>query len=669
MLNYEAISYCWGDISLPRNIQITGRGDVGLTESLHAALQSLRYPDRPRRLWTDLLCINQEDVSERSVQVAMMGAIYSTAEKVLVWLGPCLEDGTETLAFAMLGAPVVAKSNETRSKLLRILARHLKNTKHCACCGDAIGMHRPIRLEDGIAAVAKLLERPYFERLWIVQEVALAKEVEVHCGSHFCPWQVFTEIAKAPGKFEGENDHDGRGTADTLPRSELRRMWARCNFLNQLRARNKPLTLARDSTSNFRPTQICKDLLMLSHLRCRDPHDRIFGVSRVLGLDQFDELRADYTISIAELYRRTIALYLTAPANHYRGRAVLALALAGTESSEAGALCRPSWVPHLQYLSGRSRAKYSYYEWTLDDPQHAADGMGFRCKILSQKPQELQIRAKHIAVIKSVLDDSACPSKHVERRSSHKCSSDEGIALVNWHMRCRQFLCSNTALQDQHRLVVKENGFEQLLRGIFACDPEHRFRNDMPHVQPDIVQRWLSVMTPQVAKTSLKLSHLVEDLRPYITGHPIDRDRSLCIVEGDLGIHAAWAPPNARAGDYIYYIAGAPYPFVLRPRQDDSFQLLGDSFVEGAGKAEFLDLDPDTFTSLASESAETSTSIEPWVEAKQRATIKPDRYNTVHPKEHRQDDQGMTRNRQAWMARMQEVFRQAHGNMPWIRLS
>lgn len=408
---------------------------------------------------------------------------------------------------------------------------------------------------------------------------------------------------------------------------------------------------------------------MLSHLKCRDPHDRIFGVSRVLGLDKLDSLKVDYSISVAELYRRTIALFLTAPANRSGGRAVQALALAGTECSEATPLVRPSWVPHLQYLSDRSRAKYSYYGWTLTDPQHLADGNNFRCKIHSGQPQILQVRGRHFANILTICEDSDCPSKHVERRSGHKCPQDEGVALIQWHQRCRQFLLAFDALRDQERLSSASNGLEKLLQGVFACDPEHRFRAEMPQVLPEIVQSWLSASESTGPKTSIKLVKLVEDLQPYITGHPVDRDRNLCIVEGVSGLYAAWIPKTARPGDCVYYIAGAPYPFILRPTADDSFQLLGDAFVEGASKPQYLGIDISLWQSLMYSSAEDQPQSGTQPVAKEGATIKADRYATAHPKEYRQDDQNHVQERQAWLNEIEGVCRRAHEDMEWIRIS
>lgn len=55
---YEAISYCWGDASETRDIQIQGC-KATVTASLFGALRRLRFPEKPRILWADAICINQ----------------------------------------------------------------------------------------------------------------------------------------------------------------------------------------------------------------------------------------------------------------------------------------------------------------------------------------------------------------------------------------------------------------------------------------------------------------------------------------------------------------------------------------------------------------------------------------------------------------------------------
>lgn len=92
---FEALSYTWGSLQSPETAlhcdpdnQIT---EFSLGQNLACAFRHLRYMDRPRRLWVDAVCINQDDLEERSTQVLRMGPIYSRAQRVLAWIGPALE--------------------------------------------------------------------------------------------------------------------------------------------------------------------------------------------------------------------------------------------------------------------------------------------------------------------------------------------------------------------------------------------------------------------------------------------------------------------------------------------------------------------------------------------------------------------------------------------------
>lgn len=93
--SYEAVSYVWADPGPSNNkyeILIRDSDDnEGLLVlrggSIFAALRQLRLPDRPRRIWADQCCINQNDPVERSQQVNFMNRIYRNAAHILVWLG------------------------------------------------------------------------------------------------------------------------------------------------------------------------------------------------------------------------------------------------------------------------------------------------------------------------------------------------------------------------------------------------------------------------------------------------------------------------------------------------------------------------------------------------------------------------------------------------------
>ena len=96
---YEALSYYWGTDLAKESIEILhGQGPshrpihLMVRPNLYSALIQLRYQDRPRELWIDAICINQEDIQEKNWQIPLIPRIYSGATSVAVWLGPIPTD-------------------------------------------------------------------------------------------------------------------------------------------------------------------------------------------------------------------------------------------------------------------------------------------------------------------------------------------------------------------------------------------------------------------------------------------------------------------------------------------------------------------------------------------------------------------------------------------------
>lgn len=106
--SYEALSYTWGTEKFSCNIFIFN-SLVKVTQNLYEALRHLRDKKEKRALWVDALCINQQDVKERSSQVLLMGRIYSAVRRVVIWLGT-EQDGD-------LQLPMLSKRIEAGSEL------------------------------------------------------------------------------------------------------------------------------------------------------------------------------------------------------------------------------------------------------------------------------------------------------------------------------------------------------------------------------------------------------------------------------------------------------------------------------------------------------------------------------------------------------------------------
>ncbi|RMY70269.1 hypothetical protein D0863_05892 [Hortaea werneckii] len=84
VLGYEALTYKWGDMGNRKVIYVDGNY-LSVGAKLAAFLVLLRKPELTRLLWIDSICINQDDLQEKSQQIAIMDQIYSGADRVLIW--------------------------------------------------------------------------------------------------------------------------------------------------------------------------------------------------------------------------------------------------------------------------------------------------------------------------------------------------------------------------------------------------------------------------------------------------------------------------------------------------------------------------------------------------------------------------------------------------------
>jgi hypothetical protein len=96
---FFALSYVWGDPARTQEILVDGKR-LGITENLYKALRVLqRDAMGDLKVWADAVCINQNDLAERSDQVFLMREIYHSAAEVRIWLGPSTTDGLKCLKF------------------------------------------------------------------------------------------------------------------------------------------------------------------------------------------------------------------------------------------------------------------------------------------------------------------------------------------------------------------------------------------------------------------------------------------------------------------------------------------------------------------------------------------------------------------------------------------
>ncbi|KAI0912242.1 heterokaryon incompatibility protein-domain-containing protein [Ustulina deusta] len=152
---FEALSYVWGVAPKTSSI-LVGNAEFYVQPNLHSLLRQIRNEVQGLYVWVDAICINQNSTPEKSVQVAKIASIYRAAERTLVYLGE--EDVT---------------SNHAMNFISQIQ--------------DWEFLSQDKWLDDfGVLALAGLLNRTWFSRKWVIQEVAFAKEAIIVCGGREC---------------------------------------------------------------------------------------------------------------------------------------------------------------------------------------------------------------------------------------------------------------------------------------------------------------------------------------------------------------------------------------------------------------------------------------------------------------------------------------------------
>ncbi|MCJ1232775.1 hypothetical protein MMC14_000729 [Varicellaria rhodocarpa] len=141
---------------------------LNITLNCELAIRRLRLSDVTRTLWIDAICINQDNIQERNEQVQLMRSIYRGAYRVLVYLGEESTDSVNAMNF--------------------ILDDHSRLGE--TCNRPPMGLGHGVLSSPQQVALDGLLERPWFERVWVLQEVWFAAEVEVLCGKHIVPWRA-----------------------------------------------------------------------------------------------------------------------------------------------------------------------------------------------------------------------------------------------------------------------------------------------------------------------------------------------------------------------------------------------------------------------------------------------------------------------------------------------
>lgn len=305
-LYYEALSYVWGSPEDPSSVFVGGgRRVIPITRNLDVAMRHLRYPDRPRVVWIDALCIDQANLGEKSRQVGYMGYVYWSAPRVVVWLGPEADDSHHAM-------DLLNSVGEKIQVDWKTMAYSCVAEEDEAVWGWR-RHERDLPMDDrDWAAVWAFAKRPWFRRIWVRQEVFKAgDEALVYCGRSCI-------------------------SLDLLRRG-----------LYRVTCRNGSIE-ADTASSVLRPNYFSiTDLrYRIRGALCTDPRDYVYGLLFILAEFRPLAITPDYSKSLGEVYQGVVLRHIDTSGN------MALLEACGDDPSDPehspppGNIKLPSWVPN-----------------------------------------------------------------------------------------------------------------------------------------------------------------------------------------------------------------------------------------------------------------------------------------------------------------------------------
>jgi hypothetical protein len=571
LVEYEALSYSWGHPEMTHAVMVEPRegwpgGVLPITSNMDAALRSLRLQHRPRVLWVDAICINQSNLLERNHQVQWMDQVYKKARRVVVYIGEASDSDAEAVdIFTSIGKSVEVDGSRI-NPLLQVIhpphlpeavtnhsdkLRTLRGSVHAVTALLRLSQNRAfIKLSEqhgpseyiehdgtyatrlqmtlpAVHAVLRLTRRPWFSRVWVIQEVRSMREPNesiLQYGTRSVSWDHFRKGILAFRHLPQRHD-DSHAAALTL----------------QMYLLNVALMLCH------REIKISiKEFLILQEFQCADPRDRLYGVLSLLRDDLGYPLTVDYLRPIEAVFEEFQRQELQA-------RGIWLLPYCHMDPKAAWSA--PSWVPnqhsfpsHLQEIRDVPAGRFATDFELVDD----------RC---------LKVYGRHVATVRNVVK---CPPL------VDLWSPTEGIASVLSWMNCvASGLCSGSHLDEENRARRLTDAIMGLcdIRGDYLETHIPKLEGIMfprAHMKAFVSEVFSALSSSGREPTSAAIAALSPDTVKFLFALYLNLERAFKyssnpIVFATDADESGYGPASARPGDRVFTILGSGRDLLLRP--------------------------------------------------------------------------------------------------------
>ena len=540
---FNALSYCWGDVSDTRIISCEGYS-LSITKNLYDALLRLRKPDLTLRIWADALCINQKDRAEQRQQVHLMRRIYQQSEKCLAWLGPHTE--LDALAFKLLNILHDYLESHPSDRDVKVLIPGKMLAKYSTTPGEW-------------DALSRLFARPWFERVWTFQEILLPRRALITSGQFSFDANQFYEIVDFIHSNELEAQLTGMegGYLQSLKVASLRR---------EFHERTSEIDLL-DTLRNARDRD------------ATDSRDKVIGVLGICRTDPNWVSKLGYHMSPKEIYV-SVATHILTTSNPFRLFSACCRALECSKVADQ----LPSWVPD---WSNRVALVPCIQEFERIEMYKAggSNPASITISLSADGAELLSIRGKKISSLKSFVDRHSDALKqdfknthHPERSTCQKIGDWYFYIAFAWI-----FDCLDDEGKDRPDMTIEQFFLAACWSITPATCGTKRFWETIACVLTNARKNEALEFQSQLMKyAKLDRQHDVDNPVQALFLHNMEswtHVRKFCVTEkGQIG----WVPIEAQQDDVICVFEGAELPYVLRRTADeDAHTIIGHCFIHG----------------------------------------------------------------------------------------
>lgn len=303
-LKYEALSYVWGSSEDQATVEIVQSASpdmkietpsppsstaLEVSRDLYNTMRRLRTAEDSRAMWIDAICINQADLSERSREVRRMRDIYRLAFRVVMYLGP----GSSNSGLALATLSYLGQQVET-SKTSAVLPAPEGREVEWWFSPSYIP-----RDERRRQAILDLIMRPFFQRLWIIQEMQLANHrAVVQAGYVQVPWYYVRRGLERSWQINFDGQYS---LADVT-----HQRWTHDANISI----NQRFTYVANVSMNLVNHALEDFFVVTMPSECSDLRDKIYGLLGLLPIRMARRTQSRYSATTPEVYKEAFLAIL-----------------------------------------------------------------------------------------------------------------------------------------------------------------------------------------------------------------------------------------------------------------------------------------------------------------------------------------------------------------------